>query len=69
MYTMTVEQTQAFIETELGITPAPTKDAIYRWCKSGVRGVYLPHARIGRSIRINPDDVREYLEVDKNKSA
>ena len=34
---------------------------IFRWCKRGVRGVYLKYAKIGRTIAVNPSDLQTFF--------
>lgn len=42
---------------------------LWRWCRKGVRGIYLKYARVGRTIMITESDLRTFftalVEVDR----
>jgi excisionase family DNA binding protein len=39
--------------------------AIYLWCESG----RLSHVRLGRLVRVTPDDVRQFIEAGRSTGA
>ncbi|PCJ55916.1 MAG: hypothetical protein COA73_13220 [Candidatus Hydrogenedentota bacterium] len=64
---MTLAETCRYLPQIYGKTLSPS--TIWRWCRKGVRGVYLEYIRLGNSILVSPDAIQRFTENLASKDA
>lgn len=66
---ISLKDAAAFVRELTKDSHAPNRSAVWRWCVKGLKGVYMPHVRIGGKIYTTQAAVIHFINETTTASA